>query len=91
MVNRDVNNSVVKAMAKTAIRFRRRLARRKRKLSLRMHFWFETFITATSSAACDDAAIFNADDPVSQLGDFLIVGDHHDGLGEFLTGHLQQT
>ena len=60
MVNRDVNNSVVKAMAKTAIRFRRRLAWRNRKLSLRMHFWFETFITATSSAACDDAAIFNA-------------------------------
>jgi hypothetical protein len=35
-----------------------------------------------------DPAILNADDPVSELSDLLIVGDHNDGLRKFLTGQL---
>ncbi len=33
-----------------------------------------------------DPAILNADDPVSELSDLLIVGDHNDGLRKFLSG-----
>ena len=38
----------------------------------------------------DDFAVLNADDAVRQLSDFLVVGDHHDGLAEFLARHPQK-
>ena len=36
----------------------------------------------------DDPSVFDADDPVGHLGDFLVVGDHDNGLGELLAGDL---
>ena len=45
----------------------------------------------STPSALDDPAVLNADDAVGHLGDLLVVGDHHDGLGKFLTAHLQQT
>ncbi len=37
-----------------------------------------------------DPPVFDPDDAVSQLGDLLVVGDHHHGLGEFLPGNLHE-
>ena len=38
----------------------------------------------------DDAAVLDADDPVRELGDLLVVGNHHNGLAELLARHLEQ-
>ena len=38
----------------------------------------------------DNAAVLNTDNPVRQLGDFLVVGNHHNGLSKFPAGHLQK-
>ena len=89
MVKSDVNSSVVKTIARMAMRLRFREAQRVRKLSFRMHFRFLTFILPPPSLPGDDSAVFDADDPVCHLGDFLVVGNHDDGLGEFLAGDLQ--
>ena len=37
-----------------------------------------------------DPSVLDADDAVGHLGDFLIVGNHHHGLGELLTRHLHE-
>ena len=36
-------------------------------------------------------SVFNADDPVSHLGDFRVVGDHDDGLVKLPARHFQKT
>ena len=46
MVNSDVNSTVVRAMASTAMMFRARAARMERDPSRRMQLLLDTFITA---------------------------------------------
>ena len=43
-----------------------------------------------SSLPRHDPAVLDADDAVSHLGDFLIMGDHHHSLGKLLAGHLHE-
>ena len=50
----------------------------------------DTFMARTPSPR-DDPAVLNADDAVSELGDLLVVGDHHHGLVKLLAGDPQQT
>ena len=50
-----------------------------------MHLPLDTFMARTPSPR-DDPAVLNADDAVGELGDLLVVGDHHHGLGKFLSG-----
>ena len=38
-----------------------------------------------------DSAVFDPDDPVSNSGDFRIVGNHHNGLAELPAGLFQQS
>ena len=45
-------------------------------------------IAATPSA--HDFAVLDPHDAVGQLGDLVVVGDHHDGLVELRAGALEQ-
>ena len=86
MVKRDVNKMVVNAIAKIPIRFLVLDDFSDFKLSLLIQDRFDTLIIP--SPPCDNAAIFNTDDPVCHLGNLFIVCNHDDGLLKFLTGNL---
>ncbi len=38
-----------------------------------------------------DPAVFNADDPVGQLGNLVVMRDHDDGLMKLLTRHFEES
>ena len=79
MVNRDVNSTAVRAMAAMAMRLRVRLACKLFQARWRIHLPLETFMVLTS-LPCHDPAIFDANDSVGKLGDFLVVCNHDHGL-----------
>ena len=47
------------------------------------------FVPGVISAA-DDPAVLNMDNPVAELRQSLVVGDHHDGLVKLFRGQLQK-
>ena len=86
MVNRAVNITVVRAMEITAMIFLDFAAFKLRKLRRRMHFLLATFISIT--APRHNLAVLDTDNSVCKLSNFLVVGYHNNGLGEFLARYL---
>ena len=88
IVNSEVNSTVVSAIAMTAMILRFLDAFRLRSDRRRMHFRLDTLSMSRTPLRVYDLPVFNADDAVCKLGDFLIVGDHDNGLAELFTRHF---
>ena len=88
MVNSDVNNMVVSAIANTAIVLRSRAAFRLLSERRRIHFLFATLNILPSPPY--NLPILNADNPLGKLGNFFIMGNHNNCLPKFFTADFHQ-
>ena len=77
------NKKAVHELAKATYK-----ANRKRNILTIAAIFLTTFLLSTLSillTALHDFSVFYADNPVCQLGNFFIVGNHHNGLCQLLT------
>ena len=88
IVNSEVNSTVVSAIAMTAMILRFLDAFRLRSDRRRMHLRLDTLSMSRTPLRVHDLPVLNADDAVRKLGDLLVVGDHDNGLTEFLAGYF---
>ena len=94
MVKTDVKRKVVRAIAITAITFRILLLRKlrfARFLMIALLLLPNKMSFIVPPPLLHNPAIFDPNDTVSKLGNLAVVGNHHEGLMEFLASNFQKS